>query len=106
MLNVSAAPGPGCYNPKDSDLHNNPAYTLRPNNEKYKAALNKYKESIPGPGNYNPSLHKKANSIGFGSSERASVVAKSMLSSPGPGAYNIPSKVAEVPYYEATSKSK
>ena len=104
LLNLTSAPGPGSYNPKDSDLKNSPSYTLRPNNEKLKAALNKYKESVPGPGNYNPSFHKKANSIGFGSSGRTTVVPKNLLLSPGPGSYNLPSKVAEVPYYEMNNK--
>lgn len=100
------APGPGAYSPSSITLKQIPSYTLRAKDLCQKAGLSNYKDSIPGPGMYNPLAHRKANSIGFGKSKRGEVVSKSQILTPGPGTYTLPSKVAEIPYYEAVKLNK
>lgn len=53
---------------------------------------------------YNPSVHKKTNSFGFGKSSRTNFVPKGQQNTPGPGSYLLPSRVAEVPSYETSGK--
>jgi hypothetical protein len=66
-----------------------------------KARLSPAKETtkVPGPGNYEVHLKNKkaAPNFGFGSSTRGDMAAKTL--GPGPGAYRINSKVADVPGY-------
>ena len=100
------APGPGSYSPSDINLKQIPSYTLRAKEFNKKSGLNIYKDNVPGPGMYNPTLHRKSNSIGFGKSKRGDIALKSQIDTPGPGAYTIPSRVAEVPYYEANKLDK
>jgi hypothetical protein len=104
IVQSALGPGPGYYNPGNTVLKHHPAFSLRPKDTKLKSSLDRYKQSIPGPGMYNPVLHRKVNSIGFGSSSRTTFVPKDQLNTPGPGSYKIPSKVAEVPVYESKIK--
>ena len=54
---------------------------------------------VPGPGTYINSLHdkKSAPSYGFGTSPQRDPIKKTL--SPGPGGYNIPCTIAEMPAY-------
>ena len=62
---------------------------------------------MPGPGAYAGDaafIKSKAPNYGFGSSKRPELAKKS--TSPGPGAYKIPSRVAEVPDFAMPSRSQ
>jgi hypothetical protein len=98
----SFEPGPGAYNTSSADMKKNPSFSMRPSDANQKS-LNRYKESVPGPGTYeilSDKKHRKVNSInGFGSASRNSIDRREGKSNPGPGAYKLPSMVAEVPSY-------
>jgi hypothetical protein len=85
-------------------MKSNPSFSMRPNDAAYNNSIKRYQDSIPGPGNYETNIHRKARSIGFGSGKRTDFVSKDRYNYPGPGAYKIPSKVAEVPPYESKIK--
>ena len=55
--------------------------------------------NVPGPGTYKSSLSdkKEAPKYGFGSSPQREPIKKTL--SPGPGGYNIPCTIAEMPAY-------
>lgn len=57
------------------------------------------KLNVPGPGTYVNNLNdkKSAPSYGFGSSPQREPIRKTV--SPGPGGYNIPCTIAEMPAY-------
>lgn len=109
MSKTSIEPGPGAYNTNSITMKQNPSFTMRPSDAKLKNSLNRYKESIPGPGTYESSFerrNRKAKSIcGFGSSSRTNVAPKEANNTPGPGAYKLPSRVAELPPYENNIKA-
>lgn len=89
-------PGPGNYNPDDK-FSKLKSPNCKIGSEK-RGGNNKYKESVPGPGNYkfyNPMLDKGPH-YGIGTEKRS----KDLKSdTPGPGAYRIPVKIVDVPRY-------
>lgn len=100
----SRTPGPGAYKNNDFVMKQNPSFSMRPNNKNLQKSIDKYQEGIPGPGMYSDTFHRKANSVGFAKSLRTGFVSKDNTSYPGPGAYKLPSRVAEVPSYENNIK--
>lgn len=91
----SLVPGPGTY---DGDYKiqakSLPKYSMK---GKYRDAK---RLNVPGPGTYiNNSLTDKklAPSYGFGTSPQREPLKKTL--SPGPGGYNIPCTIAEMPAY-------
>lgn len=92
-LNV---PGAGTYEPKSNATQKaGPGYSM---GIKLKSDLAS-KEGVPGPGQYANKSEKTKQSApqyGFGSSKRKDIASNT---SPGPGHYYIPVKVADVPDY-------
>ena len=83
-----------------------PAFTMRSKEFGTKKGIERYQQDVPGPGSYESTFHKKNNSIGFSRASRDTMSSKSKFQTPGPGSYNLPSKVAEVPTYENLPKIK
>lgn len=89
-------PGAGSYDPKANAVQKTgPGFSM---GIKLKSDLVN-KEGVPGPGQYQGSAEKvktAAPKYGFGSSKRPDLKTDG---SPGPGAYRVPVKVADVPDY-------
>lgn len=100
-LSASRIPGPGAYDPKPINKQNPPAYRMgtAPRDSISKESLSK-----PGPGNYDPKLITSKGGIRFGSSTRKPL--NDPNASPGPGSYNIPSKMIEGPKCVITSRKE
>ena len=66
---------------------------------------NLHKNNSPGPGNYESDLKHKhsAPGYGFGTSKRGSEIKEK---APGPGAYKVPVKIADVPSYAMPNKKE
>ena len=87
-------PGPGQYEDGyRAKTKSMPKYSMK---GKYPMAR---RLNVPGPGTYHNSLKdkKSAPSYGFGTSPQREKIR--MPLSPGPGGYNIPCKIAEMPGY-------
>lgn len=64
------------------------------------------KNAVPGPGQYvasADSVKTSAPKFGFGSSKRPELGKKTI--GPGPGAYRLPARIAEVPEYALQGRS-
>jgi len=100
IMNSITNPGPGSYEAGNPSLKCNPSFTIRQKETKLARSIEKYKNDIPAPGFYTSAYNKKSNSIGFTRAKRNTNLSTSSNQTPGPGAYNIPSRVAEFPSYE------
>lgn len=88
------APGPGTYDGDyKAQVKAMPKYSMKGKYSPQKRL------NVPGPGTYKSSLHDKkaAPQYGFGSSPQRQPTKKTL--SPGPGGYNIPCSIAEMPAY-------
>ena len=81
--NKVLSPGPGMYK-TSRDNTDGPKYHF---GTKSVSDLNKYKKSIPGPGQYNPESNAFSN-VAFTFNGRNDITNKSNLDKPGPGAYS------------------
>ena len=87
-------PGPGTYEDTyKAKVKSMPKYSMK---GKYPHAR---RLNVPGPGTYHNSLKdkKSAPSYGFGTSPQREMIR--MPLSPGPGGYDVPCKIAEMPGY-------
>lgn len=89
-------PGPGSHDPHGAVVKSkSPVYSM---GAKLKSSMINTQQ-VPGPGTYVNSAEKlkmTAPSFGFGTSKRPEL-GSSKFQVPGPGAYKVPSKVADVP---------
>ena len=63
---------------------------------------------VPGPGNYKNEYQKlklSAPSFGFGTSKRPEIGGNKKMQTPGPGAYRVPTKIADTPAYNMPNRS-
>jgi len=63
---------------------------------------------VPGPGSYRNEAQKlklSAPSFGFGTSKRPEIGGNKKMLTPGPGAYKLPSKIADTPNYNMPNRS-
>lgn len=93
---IHSIPGPGTHEPTYVPTKSrSPVYSMG-------AKFDKQKDTtmlVPGPGTYVNSAEKlkqAAPSFGFGTSKRP-VIGATKLQVPGPGAYKLPSKIADLP---------
>jgi hypothetical protein len=99
MITASRVPGPGAYNLTITNKTRSPTYRI---GSASRDTLSRDHLSTPGPGNYQPKIAGGVPSIGFGTSSRDGRAGSS--STPGPGSYNIPSKVIEGPRHIITPR--
>ncbi|CAI2365887.1 unnamed protein product [Moneuplotes crassus] len=89
-------PGPGSYCPTGAFLKSNPSFTMQSRDQNLQRSIEKYQELVPGPGAYSTFIgsgKKNQNSISFSKSSRNSINSSKIMSTPGPGTYNIPSTI-------------
>ena len=93
---IHSVPGPGTHDPTTSLIKQKaPVFSI---GAKFKQTLDTT-HIVPGPGTYVNSAEKlklAAPSFGFGTSKRPTV-GVTKLNVPGPGAYKLPAKIADVP---------
>ncbi|CAK93207.1 unnamed protein product (macronuclear) [Paramecium tetraurelia] len=89
-------PGPGTYNPKDTLCYFYDGSVKFVKESKQVKTLST--ETLPGPGNYDSKSILIGPCWGFGKSNSRKPI-YNINNSPGPGAYNVPSKFADVPKY-------
>ena len=102
---IHSLPGPGTHEPTPSEIkQKSPIYSMgaRFMSPKDTTAI------VPGPGTYVNSSEKlkvAAPSFGFGTSKRPDI-GYTKLQVPGPGAYKLPAKVADVPSFALANRSE
>lgn len=96
------SPGPGAYEPKmTSVLGKAPSVGL--GHGKRSGALElKSGSTVPGPGYYPVKEIKEGPRFGFGTSKRAEDKSNNV---PGPGKYEIPSMVGDLPPHERSKRN-
>jgi hypothetical protein len=99
MVAASRNPGPGAYNLTITNKTRSPTYRI---GSASRDTLSREHGSTPGPGNYQPRLVGGTPTIRFGTSSRDWRDGSSCT--PGPGSYNIPSKVVEGPRHIITPR--
>lgn len=101
---IESVPGPGAHSPTADPTKSKAAtYSM---GAKLGSSL-VTKTYAPGPGAYVNEAHKmkqSAPSFGFGTSKRPAINGNQKLNSPGPGAYKIPTKIADAPAHALPNK--
>jgi len=90
----SLNPGPGNYDPVQSQTKNkDPAFKIGTGKRDFQVSS----KGVPGPGNYDPKseLNKRGAGIGYGKKRAFDDV----ITSPGPGQYDIDRSVNPLPPY-------
>ena len=99
---IHSVPGPGSHNPTVvPSKHKAPTYSM---GAKLSSSLTR-NEYVPGPGSYVNTAEKMkqtAPSFGFGTSKRPDIAGNPKTQVPGPGAYKVPTKIADVPAFAIT----
>jgi hypothetical protein len=96
----SLSPGPGSYEPNVSVvIEKAPSVGL--GQGKRSGALGNT-STIPGPGHYLVKEVKEGPSFGFGTSKRSEAILNKV---PGPGKYELPSTVGELPPHERSKRN-
>ncbi|CAD8089367.1 unnamed protein product [Paramecium sonneborni] len=91
-----AIPGPGTYNPEDKLCYSYEGSVKIVKDIKQTKAQSS--DKIPGPGTYEYKNILMGPSWGFGKSNKRKPI-QNINNSPGPAAYDLPSKFADVPKY-------
>ena len=102
---IHSVPGPGSHSPTIApSKFRAPTYSM---GAKLSSSLTR-NENVPGPGTYVNTAEKMkqtAPSFGFGTSKRPALGGNSKHQVPGPGAYKIPTRIADVPEFAMAGKS-
>lgn len=93
------SPGPGVYK-TSKDSNDAPKYHF---GSKSVTDLDKFKKSVPGPGQYNPASNG-FNKTAFSFGGRHNLQNKDLMNRPGPGAYGSPSTLSKTMGRFGTSK--
>jgi len=103
---IQSVPGPGAHSPTvDASKNKAAVYSM---GAKLGSSL-VTKTYAPGPGAYVNEAHKmkqSAPSFGFGTSKRPDIAGPQKHSSPGPGAYKIPTKISDAPQFALPNKQE
>ena len=94
---TSVSPGPGSYQPNISVVIKKPPMVGLGHGKRGDIANDDNKSFVPGPGHYPIKGSQEGPKFGFGTGKRE---AAKISNVPGPGRYNIPSTVGELPAHE------
>jgi hypothetical protein len=97
---IHSVPGPGTHSPTVvPSKQKSPVYSM---GAKLGSSITRPTNYVPGPGTYvnaTEKMKQTAPSFGFGTSKRPDIGGNGRNTVPGPGAYKLPARVADVPNF-------
>jgi hypothetical protein len=106
---LKSKPGPGAYEPNTSATLRNSPNSKIGTSTRDDLVFKKQMEFRPAPTVYNPkdSFTKTQTAAwGFGSSKRPSIESRSLVQTPAPGVYTVPSRMTDGPKYHIGGRTK